>query len=93
MAEPAPAAPAAEPAPAIATGHPDLDKADRLAATGQDHARAGRHEKALTSLLKAKGLYESRMAQLEDYEKYVDALAWIAASFVSTMAPRGPPRG
>lgn len=77
-------APQAAPTSAEPTGpHPELVKADKTAATGIEHARAGRHERALTTLMTAKGLYEKRMAELDDFESYVDVLAWIAASFVN----------
>lgn len=83
-ASPAPSPSQAASASSEPTGpHPDLVKADKTAATGIAHARAGRHERALTTLMTARGQYEKRMAELETFESYVDVLAWIAASFVN----------
>ncbi|HHW97864.1 MAG TPA: PEGA domain-containing protein [Oligoflexales bacterium] len=84
LAEPVAAAPVAEPvketAPAGAS--PAIQKAKSTAETGISHARKGRYERALTSLMNARSQYEKNMAALDNFEEYVDVLAWIAASFV-----------
>lgn len=81
----APKVQAAEPAPVLAPlpPHPDLDKAQRLAGEGRDLSKAGKYERALTTLMQAQELYGRRISELEDFERYVDVLVWIAASFLN----------
>lgn len=89
VSEPGAPAPAAEPveadAPVLAPlpVHPDIEKAQKLATTGRGDAIAGRHERALTRLMQAKGLFQKRMSHLDAFDDYVEVLAWIAAAFVN----------
>jgi hypothetical protein len=83
----APAPEASRPEPAVMlpplAPHPDLDRAARLAGEGRDLAKAGKLERALTTLMQAQELYGKRIGELEDFERYVDVLVWIAASFLN----------
>ncbi len=63
--------------------HPDIEKAQKAATSGRGQAISGRYEGALTSLLRAKSLFEKRMSGLADFDQYIEVLAWIAASFVN----------
>ncbi len=81
VAEPAKAEPPVVLAPLVP--HPDLDKAARLAGEGRDLSKAGKYERALTTLMQAEELYAKRIGELEDFERYVDVLVWKAASFLN----------
>jgi hypothetical protein len=77
--------PKVEAAPALAPlpPHPDLEKAAKMADQGREAAKAGKWEKALTTLIGARDLYAKRLNDLEDFDRYTDVLAWIAASFLN----------
>ena len=74
---------AAAPVLAALPVHPDIEKARKIATTGRGHAIAGRHERALTTLMQAKRLFQKRMSHLDAFDEYVEVLAWIAAAFVN----------
>jgi len=62
---------------------PDIEKATKLTAAGRESAQAGQFDRALTQLMKARGIFESRLSELENFDLYLDTLLWMSAAFIS----------
>jgi len=59
---------------------PKLVAADKSLWRAKELADKGRHEAAMKAFKRARGLYESRMSELVDFDKYVDASLGVALS-------------
>lgn len=62
--------------------YPEIEKAMKLAAQGKDAIQAKRYEKGLQLLIQARDLFIKRLAELEDFEQFLDTVLWIAIGFI-----------
>lgn len=62
--------------------NPVLVKARNLAESGKAAVQKQRFESGLLQLMNAEKLYRGQLAELEDFDQYVDVLVWIAAGLV-----------
>ncbi len=79
---------APEETPASAAGpeplreNPVLQRARGLAESGRSAVQKRRFEAGLMQLMSAEKLFRGQLAELEDFDQYVDVLVWIAAGLV-----------
>lgn len=62
--------------------NPVLQKARNLAESGRSAVQKRRFEAGLLQLMNAEKLFRGQLAELEDFDQYVDVLVWIAAGLV-----------
>lgn len=80
-----PAGPAAEPPKAVLEPlptPPEITRAVRMVEAAKADVQARRFEKALPSLMRARGMFEKKLADLEDFDQYTDCLLWLAVGFI-----------
>ncbi len=62
--------------------NPAIERARAQAGLGREAVQKRRYEQGLLKLMAAEKLYRAHLAELEDFEQYVDVLVWIAAGLV-----------
>lgn len=74
--------PAAAAGPEPVRENPVLQRARGLAESGRSAVQKRRFEAGLLQLMSAEKLFRGQLAELEDFDQYVDVLVWIAAGLV-----------
>ena len=72
------AAPAPE-APAPAKPSPEIDRAAKSLTQGREAVLQKKYEKGLPLLMQARDLFAKHLAEIEDFDQYVDSQVWIAS--------------
>lgn len=70
------------PSPEPVRENPVLKRASQQAESGRAEIRKRRFESGLMKMMDAERLYRAQLAELEDFDQYVDVLVWIAAGLV-----------
>ncbi|MBL6975226.1 MAG: PEGA domain-containing protein [Deltaproteobacteria bacterium] len=78
-----PEATPAEPVPEPIRENPRLERARKLADSGRVSVEKRRFESGLGRLMKAESLYGRNLADLEDFDRYIDARLWLAVGFIN----------
>lgn len=82
-AAPEPEVAPAEVAPEPIRENPRLERARKLADSGRTSVEKKRYESGLGRLMRAEKLYGRNLADLEDFDRYIDTRLWLAVGFVN----------